>query len=393
MPASLAGLLIRRERCRRHWSQQGLCKGVCSVSYLSKIERGRACADRAVLLLLMDRLELRWRDDAETQKEVAAELDDAFDAVLDRRERDARAAWRRVEADFERVTEGPYLIDGLALRAYFTGEKDPILDDPALTPAPRQLLLIHASDGRRVDLPARAPCAFSFLTAGEAAYYGGNYALAAEQLSRAYELAAAEGRAYIMLQAALLLGNGASNRMEYDRMTAHYRVAERLALALGEAESLETIRYNIAATALELGRTQEACRYFSALAQPTRMQLHKLAVCLERMGQGEAALAAVERAENTPEEELPDALTLRMLALVRYRLTHPAYLSDPAYGTLLLACFSDLRRALPSGYAGFHLPWVLEWHRANRQYRQAYELLLDFPAYTHIKADQQAVSD
>lgn len=28
----LAGLLIRRERLRRDWSQAGLCRGVCAVS-------------------------------------------------------------------------------------------------------------------------------------------------------------------------------------------------------------------------------------------------------------------------------------------------------------------------------------------------------------------------
>ena len=32
------GMLIYQERIRRNWSQQGLCKGICTVSYLSKIE-------------------------------------------------------------------------------------------------------------------------------------------------------------------------------------------------------------------------------------------------------------------------------------------------------------------------------------------------------------------
>ena len=34
------GLLIRRERLARDWSQKGLCQGICTVSYLSKIEQG-----------------------------------------------------------------------------------------------------------------------------------------------------------------------------------------------------------------------------------------------------------------------------------------------------------------------------------------------------------------
>ena len=36
------GTLICRERLRRNWSQEGLCRGICAVSYLSKIEKGRA---------------------------------------------------------------------------------------------------------------------------------------------------------------------------------------------------------------------------------------------------------------------------------------------------------------------------------------------------------------
>ncbi len=43
--------------------------------------------------------------------------------------------------------------------------------------------------------------------------------------------------------------------------------------------------------------------------------------------------------------------------------------------------FETMRRELPIGYASFHLPRVLEWLRARRMYRQAYELLLDFPGY------------
>ena len=34
--------LIRYERLKRNWSQEGLCDGICAVSYLSKIEQGKA---------------------------------------------------------------------------------------------------------------------------------------------------------------------------------------------------------------------------------------------------------------------------------------------------------------------------------------------------------------
>ena len=38
----IAGLLIRQARLGRDWSQEGLCRGICAPSYLSKIEQGKA---------------------------------------------------------------------------------------------------------------------------------------------------------------------------------------------------------------------------------------------------------------------------------------------------------------------------------------------------------------
>ena len=35
----LIGFMIRRERLNRNYSQESLCKGICAVSYLSKIEQ------------------------------------------------------------------------------------------------------------------------------------------------------------------------------------------------------------------------------------------------------------------------------------------------------------------------------------------------------------------
>ena len=53
------GYIIYRERLRRNWSQSGLCKGICTVSYLSKIETGKADPSEDVLRLLLERLELK----------------------------------------------------------------------------------------------------------------------------------------------------------------------------------------------------------------------------------------------------------------------------------------------------------------------------------------------
>ena len=58
--ARIAGLLIRQARLRRDWSQDGLCLGICTPSYLSKIEQGKAEPSPEVTELLLRRLGLVW---------------------------------------------------------------------------------------------------------------------------------------------------------------------------------------------------------------------------------------------------------------------------------------------------------------------------------------------
>ena len=71
-----------------------------------------------------------------------------------------------------------------------------------------------------------------------------------------------------------------------------------------------------------------------------------------------------------------------MCRLVRMRLENSDYLQDPLYGNRLMDCFAQCRAELPIGYAVFHLPWVLEWLKASRQYKKAYELMESFPIRT-----------
>ena len=67
------GYIIYRERVRRNWSQAGLCKGICTVSYLSKIESGSAEPSEEILRLLLARLNLETNRDVEREAAGLAE--------------------------------------------------------------------------------------------------------------------------------------------------------------------------------------------------------------------------------------------------------------------------------------------------------------------------------
>ena len=375
---SIAGLLIRRERLARMWSQEGLCRGICGTSYLSKIEQGKAEASAEVLALLFARLGLSWTED----ETLRARTEACTEALFAGNAAAFAAAFAPLRAEERTLLCSPCAPDYLLLRslaAKTDGERRPL--DAEFLPFlnRRQLALQRVLEERYEEAALLYPAPAIRLWQGAQLYALGRYTAATEVLRAAYDAAAAEGYAHLMMNCRVYLGNCCSDSGDLGQMRQHYAVAQRLAEALGDRETLATIRYNTAATKIECGDFAAAYAYFAALEEPGALALHKLAVCCEALGRRDEALAALARAEtllHSGEEHEPER---QMIALVRYRLEHPEALHDERYGAMLTDCFALLRRERGAGYARFHLPWMLAWYKANRRYREACALLEDFP--------------
>ncbi len=379
MNSHFPGMLLKKKRLEREWSQEGLAKGICTVSYLSKIEQGKALASDEILKLLFARLDTVWHDgpDALYAEGLANAL---YDAVFSMEEKNINSVMEEFYAHKDICLDGPFMLDFLLLEQFTEQVEHKELAAFTEVFDSRQMslwLLWKEEPGRALLL---LPCAFTYEKAGCHEYVCGNYARAVELLTHSFHLAAKDCLVHIMLLCRLLIGNCYSDSNNYDQMLTHYQAAKRLAKALGEENTLFDIEYNIASTAVQLGRYKEGYSYFNSLDKKTVMCLHKLAVCCEALGKKEEALAALKEAEHTP-GDIPDrALSMKMCALVSYRLLHEDYLHSEEYGSLLLSCFMETKKELPKGYAIFHLPWLEEWYKENRQYKQAYELLKNFPA-------------
>ena len=70
------GVWIRQNRLQKNWSQDGLCKGICAVSYLSKIEQGKVIPAPEILYALAAKLNGSW----ETDPDVLARYRSLIDA-------------------------------------------------------------------------------------------------------------------------------------------------------------------------------------------------------------------------------------------------------------------------------------------------------------------------
>lgn len=383
MDKKVVGFIIRRERMRRDWSQDGLCRGICAASYLSKIEQGRVEASEDILRLLYERLELPWYGGESAMSGLSERLDELYELAYSGEFEVLREKISALAPQRDALLQSPAAPDIAVLEAAanWRGGTDAGVDagmEQYLSP--RGLALLRLMQDRDAEAAAICPSALCSYWAGVAQYESGrSYTAAVENLQRAYSLAAEEGRARMMLLSRAYMGNCYSNQLDVENMNYHYTVAERLARALRDTDMLNTISYNRAATALETGGYESAYKYFSALEAPTAMALHKLAICCEKLGLRDEALAALDKAEAEENTHMPAGLAGEMLSLVRRRLENPDYLRDADYGAALLSCFERCRRELPIGYAGFHLPWLLEWYTANRQYKLAYELMNEFP--------------
>ncbi len=389
MDKKVTGFIIRRERMRRDWSQDGLCRGICAASYLSKIEQGRVTASEDILRLLYERLELPWYGGESALPALSERIDELYELAYSGEFEVLREKISALAPQRDALLQSPAAPDIAVLEAAanWRGGTDAGVDagmEQYLSP--RGLALLRLMQDRDAEAAAICPSALCSYWAGVAQYESGrSYTAAVENLQRAYSLAAGEGRARLMMLSRAYIGNCYCNQLDVENMEAHYTVAERLATALHDAGMLASIRYNRAATALETGDYESAYRYFSALEEPTAMALHKLAICCEKLGRRDEAFSALDRADAVEDTHMPAGLAEEMLSLVRRRLENPDYLRDADYGAALLDCFGRCRREMPIGYAAFHLPWVLEWYAATRQYKLAYELMNEFPIKLKIR--------
>ena len=378
----MIGALIRKERNRRNWSLAGLAKEICAVSYLSKIEQGKADCSEEVLKLLFAKLSIDWHTDPVFLHQAETLVRRMYESIFAMEDIVFSAGEKELLDEME---YSMYVIDAMLIEIWTTRKLPEEMDILAQYMDERQLCLVYLLEERYEEALRVNPCALTYYFAGMDGYNrGDNYERAMQLLQKAYSLASDEGLVYIMFQSALLMGNLAGNLLDVHTMMQQYTIAERLARALGYAEDLRTMQYNKAAVWIEAGRTEEAYQYFCTLENPSVMERHKYAIAAELSNRKEEALRIIR-----DNQEEMDELMTEMYQIVEMRLSNEKYLDDENYGKLLLEVFEKCRKDLPIGYAAFHLPWVLQWYVYHRQYRAAYELTHNFP----IKVPSLDLSD
>lgn len=231
------GALVRRERLARGWSQEGLCAGICAVSYLSKIEQGKAEPSREVLRLLCQRLALPWEDEADV-REALAELENAERLLFAGDYAAFSATAPRLVPSIRLLSRTPHAARAALIEQFLQPDPKPIDERLAVGLDERSLALQRLLRHRFDDALRLYPHAFVYTEVGAELHERGDYTAALRYLERGHALAAEDDAVHLMFRCRLLMGNCHCNLRQTESMRREYERAIRLGKLLNETQAL-----------------------------------------------------------------------------------------------------------------------------------------------------------
>ncbi len=389
------GTLIRRERLKQNYSQEGLCKGICVVSYLSKIEQGRVDAGQEIIAALLGRLGISYETDAGFLERAGDTVEQLYELIFSGRAKEQDFEGFRAESS--RYLSSRYMLDAMLLLLeipYPAGNMLEASEDTGYRQQIRELgEYVSGMSGRQYgyylfcrswygednfeELLKLNPNGFYLTQAGSWHWSKGEYIQAIELLGRGYHAASEEGTVYNMLLAKVILGNCYSSINSQELMLRQYKVAKQIALAIGADDYIQEIDYNIAATFLEWGKAEEAEPFFKKCGRRDTMYYHKYALCMEKLGRIKEAQRMLQKGRQTQGfGKFP--VYQEMYGLVEYRLEHPVYWEEREYERKLRSCMEHMQTQLPSSYEKFHVPYLIEILEHKRKYKEICHLMRKF---------------
>ncbi|WJE53327.1 helix-turn-helix transcriptional regulator [Bacillus cereus] len=99
------GKQVFYKRLQQKMTQEELCQGICSVSYLSKIENGKIEASEEILQLLCTRLEIAVSDLRDVEEEVKEKLDEWLNALVHLDKQQVERIYNELQAEMQHVLD------------------------------------------------------------------------------------------------------------------------------------------------------------------------------------------------------------------------------------------------------------------------------------------------
>lgn len=99
------GKQVFYKRLQQKMTQEELCQGICSVSYLSKIENGKIEASEEILQLLCARLEIAVTDLRDVEEDVKGKLEEWHKAIVHLERERIEQIYADLQEEMKQVTD------------------------------------------------------------------------------------------------------------------------------------------------------------------------------------------------------------------------------------------------------------------------------------------------
>ena len=394
---NFTGFLIRQQRLQRGLSQEALCKGICAVSYLSKIEQGIGNPSPAILQRLLEKLQISYNTNEEQLKQAKAMLDGYFDKYFHSETAEKETTYLKLH---QREMENSELHLSWHLFNLFSliqrhGKNAPVCHQEVAYLArfydymeTDQLFLYYVGAGLvesddQLEMLRLAetirPISFVRQSMAEVYYSRKNYMDAISAADRAYATAAEEGSLPILLWSSYLLGACYANFNDLSFMLRFYKRAKELSRGY-DASISSLIDYNIGTAYVEHRHYEEAIPYLLASLSPhdlvsdeqKLLASQKLAVCYFETGAVSFGHQYLQQAVNRRTERMP-AIYDTLLYFTQLRYVRNVR-NGEEYEEVLTRLFRESKEQLGEGSYRMLAAYMIDLYVEQRRYKDALAL-------------------
>ena len=391
---NFTGFIIRQQRLAKGMSQEALCRGICAVSYLSKIEQGIGNPSPAILQQLLDVLEINYNQNEAMLEKAQMMLNSYFDKYFHSETAEEETSYLKLhqqEMENSELHLSWHLFNLFMLIQKY-GKSAPVCHQEAAYIArfkeyleEDQLFAYYVGAGLiegddqienlRLAETIR-PIAFVKQSIAECYYARREYMNAIDAAGRAYSAAADEGSMPTLLWSSYLLGACYSNFNDMSFMLKYYKRALELSRGY-DATISRLIQYNIGSAYLEHKNFQDAVPYLLTSMQPTDSSLEdqkvlagqKLATCYFEQGFTSLGHQFLQQAANRRTDRMP-AVYEELLYFTRLRYVDNDRSSDE-YENVLKDLYANGGEALGDSYRRIFADYLVELYMAQRKYKDA----------------------
>ena len=392
------GILIKQLRLQRNFSQEGLAKGICAASYLSKIEQGQAdpspeiidrlfsalgveyCREKAMIKQAKQHLEAyyEYRDQDEREDTAVQWLDANLPAL----KYSALSLWVDIYHAC-RALEVPDLIEA---RRYLEALKPLEAQMDAEQLYRYYLCSAEAAEDWEAALALvkkaarQNPCAHVYWALTYLQFYLGQYSQCVDTAEKAYSLGAEEGDLYAMIWSSFLLASCYTER-NLELAETYYRRAIRLS-GKSQLRMKQFAAYNLGASYMEWGKQEQALHWLEQTEDVPNEHSHnllrrqKLAILYADLDRRSEAVQLLEEAEQMlrvlrADPKWKDDCFGEMIRFARLLAENKR--TDQEFEQVTRELYE--RKNLGFGFRRFYGLYLVDLYRSQRKYKDALRIM------------------